>query len=218
MATTTLGLSEALQEYVRTMSVRESSVLKQLRQETATLSNAVMQISPEQGQFMSLLVKLMHAERAIELGTFTGYSSLCVAQALPERGRLIACDVSEEWTTIARKYWKLAGVLAKIDLRLGPAADTIKRVASEKIEFDFAFIDADKENYITYFNLLLPLIKKGGLIAIDNVLWSGRVADPSETENDTESIRAFNEFIKQIHEVEISMVPIGDGLTLAMKK
>ncbi|HEX9655977.1 MAG TPA: class I SAM-dependent methyltransferase [Bacteroidota bacterium] len=218
MATTTLGLSEALQEYVRTMSVRESSVLKQLRQETATLSNAVMQISPEQGQFMSLLVKLMHAERAIELGTFTGYSSLCVAQALPERGRLIACDVSEEWTTIARKYWKLAGVSAKIDLRLGPAADTIKRVASEKIEFDFAFIDADKENYITYFNLLLPLIKKGGLIAIDNVLWSGRVADPSETENDTESIRAFNEFIKQTHEVEISMVPIGDGLTLAMKK
>ena len=218
MATTTLGLSEALQEYVRTMSVRESSVLKQLRQETATLSNAVMQISPEQGQFMSLLVKLMHAERAIELGTFTGYSSLCVAQALPERGRLIACDVSEEWTTIARKYWKLAGVSAKIDLRLGPAADTIKRVASEKIEFDFAFIDADKENYITYFNLLLPLVKKGGLIAIDNVLWSGRVADPSETENDTESIRAFNEFIKQTHEVEISMVPIGDGLTLAMKK
>ena len=218
MATTTLGLSEALQEYVRAMSVRESSVLKQLRQETATLSNAVMQISPEQGQFMSLLVKLMHAERAIELGTFTGYSSLCVAQALPERGRLIACDVSEEWTTIARKYWKLAGVSAKIDLRLGPAADTIKRVASEKIEFDFAFIDADKENYITYFNLLLPLIKKGGLIAIDNVFWSGRVADPSETESDTESIRAFNEFIKQIHEVEISMVPIGDGLTLAMKK
>ncbi len=218
MSTTTLGLSKELQEYLRSISVRESSVLRQLREETASLSNSRMQISPEQGQFMSLLVKLMHAERAIELGTFTGYSSIWVAQSLPEQGRLIACDVSEEWTTIARKYWKIAGVSEKIDLRLGPAADSLKRIGSENIEFDFAFIDADKENYGTYFNLLLPLVRKGGLIAIDNVLWSGRVADPSEREKETEAIRAFNEFLRQNHAVEISMVPIGDGLTLAMKK
>jgi len=218
MSTKTFGLSEELQEYLRTISVRESSLLKQLREETSALPNSTMQISPEQGQFMSLLVKLMHAERAIELGTFTGYSSLCVAIALPERGKLIACDLNEDWTSIARKYWKMAGVTEKIDLRLGPAAESLKTIALEKIEFDFAFIDADKENYVTYFNLLLPLMRKGGLIAVDNVLWSGRVADLSEKEKNTESIRAFNEYIKQNREVEISMIPIGDGLTLAMKK
>jgi predicted O-methyltransferase YrrM len=201
------------------VSLRESSLLQRLRAETAQDEQANMQIAPEQGQFMALLLHLLGAEKVIEIGVYTGYSSLCTALALPAHGRLIACDVSEQWTRVARRYWEEAGVAHKIELRLAPAAETLAELlaAREAGTFDFAFIDADKTGYGQYYEACLKLLRPGGLIAIDNVLWNGDVADPAINDAETESIRAFNRKIHGDSRVEISLVPIADGLTLARK-
>src|SRR5579864_2988242 len=213
-------LTEETYQYLLSVSSRESEVLRRLREETAALPNAQMQISPDQGQFMALLVHLMRAKKTLEVGVFTGYSSLAVALALPADGRVVACDVNKEWTSIARRYWKDAGVAGKIDLRLAPASETLKSLlaAGGAGTFDFAFIDADKSNYDTYFELSLELLRVGGLIAIDNVLWSGRAADPKNQEPDTIAIRALNTKLHRDQRVTLSMVPIADGLTLALKR
>ena len=200
--------------------MREADVLRRLREETAPLPLARMQISPEQGQFMGLLMRLMEARMTIEVGVFTGYSSISVAMALPDDGKIIACDVSEEWTSIARRYWREAGVSSKIDLRLRPALETLDELLAEGRAgaFDFAFIDADKSNYSNYYERCLKLVRPGGLIAIDNVLWHGDVINPAKQDEDTQAIRAFNERVSADNRVWVSMLPISDGLTLAMKK
>jgi caffeoyl-CoA O-methyltransferase len=220
MTRKTLNLSDSLYEYLLETSLREPLILQQLRQETAGMSNARMQISPDQGQFMGLLIQLMGAHRALELGVFTGYSALCVALALPPQGQLIACDVSKEYTSIAQRYWQKAGVDHKIQLQLGPALRTLDQLLQEGQTgtFDFAFIDADKQNYDLYYERCLQLLRPGGLICIDNVLWSGRVADPEAQDASTEAIRALNHKIHQDGRVILSLVPIGDGLLLARKQ
>jgi predicted O-methyltransferase YrrM len=220
MANQTLGLATNLYAYLLANSLREAPVLAQLRQETASHPMAQMQIAPEQGQFMALLVQLMGARRTLEVGVFTGYSALAVALALPADGQVVACDVSEEYTAIARRYWQQAGVADKIDLRLGPAAETVAALIAngETGQFDFAFIDADKSGYDTYYEQTLQLVRPGGLIAIDNVLWSGRVADATVQDNRTGKIRALNAKIHQDDRVDLSLVPIADGLTLARKR
>lgn len=220
MTTKHLGLDLQLAEYLRSVSVREPDILAQLRQETAQQPMAIMQIVPEQGQFMALLVQLLGAKKTLEVGVFTGYSSLVVALALPPSGKIVACDISEEYTAIARRYWQQAGVADKIDLRIAPALDTLEQLLQEgqANTFDFAFIDADKSNYEKYYELALKLVRPGGLIAVDNVLWSGRVADPEEQDNRTNKIRDFNQKLYQDERVSISLVPIADGLTLAMKR
>lgn len=215
-----LGVPEHLYDYLLEVSLRESPLLKRLRQETAHYPLARMQISPEQGQFMSLLVRLIGARRAIEIGVFTGYSSICVATALPADGELIACDVSEEWTTMARRYWQEAEVAHKIALRLAPALDTLDALLRDGREnsFDFVFIDADKVNYRHYYERSLKLVRPGGLIVVDNVLWGGSVADPHDHEPNTVAIRAFNEALHRDERVDLSLLPVGDGLTLARKR
>nr|WP_290225936.1 class I SAM-dependent methyltransferase [Trichocoleus desertorum] len=220
MANKTLDLTNQLYDYLLSNSLREPELLTQLRQETAQHPMAQMQIAPEQGQFMALLVQLMGAKKTLEVGVFTGYSALVVALALPANGKIIACDVSEDYTAIARRYWQTAGVTDKIDLRIGPAVDTLDQLlaAGEAETFDFAFIDADKSNYWNYYERSLQLVRPGGLIAIDNVLWSGRVADPKVQDNRTESIRAFNAKLHQDDRITLSLVPIADGLTLALKR
>lgn len=220
MSNRTISLDDRLYQYLLDVSVREEDVLRRLREETAGQEKARMQISPEQGQFLRLLVKLLGAQRTLEVGVFTGYSSLCVALALPAQGRIVACDVSEAWTAIARRYWSEAGVDGKIDLRLAPARETLAElVASGQQEtFDFAFIDADKSNYAAYFEYCLTLLRPGGLIGVDNTLWSGRVIDSSDSSADTMAIREFNESLKADARIELSLVPIGDGLSLAMKR
>ena len=220
MATRTIDIDDRLYDYLIAHSVRDLPVLAELRAETAKHPKAGMQISPEQGQFMALLVELIGAKRTIEVGTFTGYSALVVALALPAEGRVIACDVSEEFTAMARRYWAKAGIANKIDLRLAPANETLDKLlaAGEAGRFDFAFIDADKENYVGYYERCLKLVRAGGLIAVDNVLWSGKVADPAVDGNDTRAIRALNDQLKSDERVSLSMVPIGDGLTLARKR
>ena len=217
MSNTTFSLPDDLRDYLLAVSLREAPVLQRLRERTAADSMSRMQIAPEQGQFMALLVQLMGARKALEIGVYTGYSALCVAGALPDDGRLVACDISEPWTTVAKDYWREAGVIDKIDLRLGPALATLDDLvrAGETGSFDFAFIDADKENYPAYYERVLQLLHPGGLIAIDNTLWSGSVIDPSNREPDTLAIRAFNEALHADNRVQISLVPIGDGLTLA---
>lgn len=219
MTNKSLGLSDRLYDYLVAVSVREPDVLTQLRQETASHPMSQMQIAPEQGQFMALLIQLLGAKKTLEIGVFTGYSALVVALALPEDGRVVACDVSEEYTAIARRYWAQAGVAHKIDLRLAPALETLDQLlaAGEANTFDFAFIDADKSGYDAYYERSLALVRSGGLIAIDNVLWSGRVADPTVTDNRTEKIRALNQKLHDDDRVSLSLVPIGDGLTLARK-
>jgi len=219
MASRTINLTDRVYKYLVDHSVRDQPVLKALRAETAKLPLSMMQISAEQGQFMALLVQLIGARRTIEVGTFTGYSALVVAQALPPGGKVIACDVSEEFTSIARRYWKKAKVDGKIDLRLAPATQTLDRLlaADGTARFDFAFIDADKNNYDAYYERCLKLVRRGGLIAIDNVLWGGEVANPKAKDKDTRAIRALNKKLKGDRRVAISMVPIGDGLTLARK-
>lgn len=214
-----LALSETLYNYLLDVSLQEPEVLKQLRKETATLPMRIMQIAPEQGQFMALLVKLIGAKKTLEVGVFTGYSTLVVALALPEDGKIIACDIDEQYTKIAQKYWQQAGVDRKIELRIAPALETLEQLIAEGQEntFDFAFIDADKRNYPNYYERALKLIRTGGLIAIDNVLWSGRVADSKDTDKRTISIREFNQKLHQDPRVNISLLPIADGLTLAMK-
>ena len=220
MANRTITLSDGLYDYLLDVSLREPDVLRRLREETAKIPAANMQIAPEQGQFMALLVELMGARKAIEVGTFTGYSSLSVALALPPDGRLVACDVSAEWTDVARRYWAEAGVADRIDLRLGPALETLDGLIGEGEAgtFDFAFIDADKAGYDAYYERILTLLRPGGLVSVDNVLWSGRVIDTAKQDSDTRAIRAFNEKIHADPRVSLSLVPIGDGLTLARKK
>ncbi len=216
----TLGLDDQLYNYLLSASLRELDILRQLRQETASHPRAMMQIAPEQGQFMALLTQMLGATKILEIGVFTGYSSLCVALALPPTGSIVACDVSEEYTAIARRYWQTAGVADKIDLRLAPALLTLDQllVAGQAETFDFAFIDADKENYDGYYERSLQLVRPGGLIAIDNVLWSGRVANPQDRDNSTLAIRAFNDKLHHDERVTMSLVPIADGLTLALKR
>lgn len=220
MSNKTLAVTDQLHEYLLSVSVRESDILRQLREETAQHPMAQMQIAPEQGQFMALLVKLIGATRALEIGVFTGYSSLVVALSLPPDGQLIACDVSEEYTAIARRYWQKADVAHKIDLRIAPAVETLDQLLADgqANQFDFVFIDADKSGYDAYYERSLQLVQPGGLIAIDNVLWSGRVADPNETDNRTAKIRAFNQKLYTDERVDLSLVPIADGLTLARKR
>ena len=220
MSRDTLGLSETLQAYVRKVGFREDADLAALREETAKLPMARMQISPEQGQFMALLVELIGARKTFEVGTFTGYSAMAVAKAMGPEGRVVALDVSEEFTAVGRKHWAKAKIAERIDLRLAPAADSLKAMiaAGESASYDFAFIDADKTGYDTYYEYALKLLRSGGLIAIDNVLWSGAVADPADTFADTKALRALNEKVVADERVTMCLVPIGDGLTLARKR
>jgi caffeoyl-CoA O-methyltransferase len=220
MSSRTFTLSDALYDYLVSVSLRETDVLRRLRKETAALPRGHMQIAPEQGQFMALLVRLAGARRCLEVGVFTGYSTLCVAAALPPEGRVIACDVNETWTAIARRYWREAGVADRIELYLAPALETFDRLLAERqaSSFDFVFIDADKPNYWNYFERGFELLRPGGIIAVDNTLWYGRVADPSNRDEDTEAIRVFNQRLHDDARVDLSLVPIGDGMTLATKR
>lgn len=215
-----IGLSTALHDYLLSVSLREPDVLRQLRDETQNHPSGMMQITADQGQFLSLLVQLIEATKTLEVGVFTGYSALSVALALPADGKVVACDISEEYTAIARRYWEKAGVADKIDLQIAPALETLDRLLAEgqANSFDFAFIDADKENYWRYYERSLQLVRPGGLIAVDNVLWSGSVIDPAARDASTEAIRAFNQKIHHDERVTLSMLPLSDGLTLAFKK
>lgn len=221
MSTQILNLTENLYSYLLSVGVRDSELLQQLREENAQHPRSVMQIAPEQGQLMGLLVQLLGVKKALEVGVFTGYSSLVVAMALPEDGQLIACDISDEYTAMARKYWAQAGVAHKVDLRIAPALETLDQLIAEghSNSFDFAFIDADKSNYDHYYERALQLVRVGGLIAVDNVLWSGQVAEPmDQQDNRTKRIHALNEKIHGDGRVSMSLVPIADGLMLAMKR
>ena len=220
MTRRTSHLSEELYTYLLDISLRELPVMRRLREETASMEQANMQIGPEQSQFMALLVELIGARSVLEVGTFTGYSALAMAVALPENGALVACDVSEEWTAIGRRYWEEAGVAHKIELRLAPALETLDALLAEgnAETFDFAFIDADKEGYDAYYERALELVRLGGLIALDNTLWEGKVADPAVTDVDTEAIRAINAKLALDERVTLSLIPVGDGLTLARKR
>jgi len=211
---------EDIRRYLLSVSLREPPTLLRLREETDRSERAGWEVSPEQGQFLALLVQSMGARQIIEIGVFAGYSALWLALALPEDGRIIACEISEQYTPIARRFWKEAGVEHKIGLRIGPALDTLRGLLSEgqRGRFDFAFIDADKTNNDAYYECALELLRPGGMIAVDNVLWSGRVLDAQSTEPDTVAVRAFNQKILSDPRVSISMVPIGDGLTLALKR
>jgi caffeoyl-CoA O-methyltransferase len=216
----TLGLGEALFDYVARHGAREHPVLADLRAATRPMRHAGMQIGPDQGAFMAMLVKLLHAKRTIEVGVFTGYSSLAVALALPEDGRIVACDVSEEWTRVAREHWKKAGVDHKIDLRLAPALETLDALiaSGERGRFDFAFVDADKANYAAYYERCLALVRAGGVVAFDNTLWNGAVIDPEANDADTVAIRALNDALHGDERVDVAMLTVGDGLTLALKR
>ena len=219
MSVKTIGVSDALHAYILGTYVKESPILAALREETARLSEANMQISPEQGQLMSLLTRLIGARRVIEIGVFTGYSSICVANELPDDGLLIACDISTEWTGIAEQYWEKANVRKNIDLRIAPATESIQNLQSEfgPESFDLAFIDADKKNYLNYYEGCLELIRPGGLILIDNTLWGGDVVDEQVTDEDTASIRRLNDLVGNDPRVHACLLTVGDGLTLAMK-
>lgn len=219
MTRKTLTLTPELYDYLLAVSLREPRLLRRLREETSALKMANMQISPEQGQFMALLVELMGARNIIEIGTFTGYSALCMALAMPDDGRLICCDISDEWTAIARRFWQEAGIEDRIRLRLAPAQATLQQLIEqgETGRFDLVFIDADKENYLVYYELCLQLLRPGGLLLADNTLWGGTVADPADTSVDTEAIRRFNETLYQDDRISLSLLPVGDGLTLARK-
>jgi len=215
----TLSIDDRVYDYLLSVSLEESELLRELRAETAGIEFAEMQVSPEQGQFMALPVKLSGARRALEVGTFTGYSSICIASALPEDGRLVCCDDSERWTTMARKYWQRAGLEDRIELRLQTAESTLRQLldGDHAETFDFIFIDADKQNYPQYYEACMRLLRRGGLLAVDNTLWSGSVADLDNMEPDTCAIRRFNNMVKQDDRVIKSLVPIGDGLTLVYK-
>jgi predicted O-methyltransferase YrrM len=219
MSNQSIGLDDRLSTYLRSVGVREPEVLQQLRSHNAEYPQGHMQICPEQGQFMAMLVKLVAAKYILEVGVFTGYSSLVMALAMPEDGRMVACDVSVEATDVARKYWQQAGVAHKIDLRIAPALDTLQGLltAGAGGQFDLAFIDADKANYPEYYELCLELVRSGGVILIDNVLWYGRVADPDVTDKRTSILRDLNRKIYQDQRVELVMLPIGDGMTVVRK-
>jgi predicted O-methyltransferase YrrM len=220
MSSKMITMSDELYAYLHRTSLREPEILARLREETSRVPMSGMQISPEQGQFMRLLVKALGIRRAIEIGVYTGYSSLSVALAMPDDGRIIACDISEEWTSIAQRYWKEAGVDHKIELRLAPAAETLDILIENNLDnsFDFAFIDADKTGYKIYYERALVLLRPGGLIAVDNTLWNGSVADINDQTDDTRAIRELNELIRADERVDMSQLPIGDGLTLALKR
>jgi predicted O-methyltransferase YrrM len=220
MSRDTLPLTPELNDYVRAVSVRETPIQQRLREETAAHPQARMQLAPEQAQLLQLLVRALGARRTIEVGVFTGYSALAVALVLPAEGRIVACDVSEEYTATARRYWQEAGVASKIDLRIAPAIETLDGLIAggESGRFDFAFIDADKAGYINYYERALTLVRAGGLVVADNVLRGGKVIDQTVVEADTEGIRAFNRHVHADARVEISLVPTGDGMMLALKK
>ncbi len=206
-------------DYLRRHSLREPPILERLRRETAAHPRARMQITPEHGQFLALLVRLMGAQRALEIGVFTGYSSLAAALAMGPGGKIVACDISEEYTAVARRYWQEAGVDSMIDLRIAPALDTLRALqARGENNFDFVFIDADKTNYLNYYESALGLLRPGGLIMVDNVLWSGRVADEREQDEDTMALREFNDKLHRDPRIDLSMIPLGDGVTLARKR
>ena len=220
MSSSTIGLNNELRKYMLDVSFKDDKISRQLREETLTLKEAQMQISPEQGALLSILTKILNAKKTLDIGVFTGYSSLVVAREIPNDGLVVACDTSIEWTSIAKKYWKLAGVDNKVDLHLAPAIETLEKLIEDgqASTYDLSFIDADKINYQSYYEYSLTLVKPGGIIAVDNVLWSGQVIDESDSEPATRAIRSFNEKLYQDDRVSISMVPIGDGLTLAYKK
>jgi caffeoyl-CoA O-methyltransferase len=220
MSRRTIQIDDRLYDYLLEVSVREPPVLAKLREETAKHAFGGMQISPEQGQFMRLFVEVLGVRRALEVGVFTGYSSTSVALAMPPDGKLVACDLSDEFTQVARRYWKEAGVADKIELRLGPGVETLNALITSGASgtFDFAFVDADKENYVAYYEECLKLVRPGGVLAFDNVLWDGRVADPKDQSVSTVAIRALNDALAKDERVTLSLVPIGDGLTLARKR
>jgi caffeoyl-CoA O-methyltransferase len=215
-----IQITPALADYVLAHSLREPKPLQRLREETAKIPMGGMQISPAQGQFMQLLVRLTGATRYLEIGTFTGYSSLAVALAMPPEGRLVCCDTSEKWTAVARRYWKKAGVADKVELRLAPASETLDALlgAGGAGTFDLAFIDADKTNYDVYYERALALLRRNGLVLIDNVLWGGSVADRRKNDPDTAALKALNRKIHRDERVDLSLLPLGDGLTLARKR
>ena len=219
MSTKTINIDEKLYEYLLNNSLREPKLLKKLREETALMPSGLMQISPEQGQFMGLLVRLIGIRRILEIGVFTGYSSLAMALALPEDGTIAACDISEEYTRTARKYWKEANVDTRIQLKIGPAIDKLQELSQDdKLEpFDLVFIDADKGNYSNYYEAGFSLLRKGGLILVDNVLWSGKDAGRDNRE-DMDAIREFNQKLHEDDRSDLSLLPIGDGLTFARKR
>jgi O-methyltransferase len=211
---------DMIEEYIGEAVTRETPLQRRLRAETAKLPEARMQIGPDQGALFALLVRLMGVRRALEIGTFTGYSALSVASALPADGKLIACDISDQWTRIARHYWAEAGLANRIELRLGPAAETLAALQRElgASSFDFAFIDADKESLDTYYEACLTLVRSGGLIAVDNVLWHGAVVDASATDEETEAIRALNRKVRDDDRVEMCLLTVGDGILLVRKR
>lgn len=219
MTNKTITLTDALYEYLLRVSLREPEVLRRLREETARMADANMQIAPEQGQFMGLLARLTGARRALEIGTFTGYSALSVALQLPADGRLIACDISTEWTAVARRYFEAAGVADRIELRIAPALQTLDDLLAcgAAGSIDMVFIDADKENYLHYYERALRLLRTGGLIVVDNVLWDGKVADPAASDSATAALRAFNARLRTDERVMLSMLAVADGITLALK-
>ena len=212
-------LPDKVARYIQEHSVREPEILRELRAATASVPHSGMQIGADQGQFMALLVKLMGAKRCLEIGTYTGYSALAVALALPKDGSIVCCDVSEEWTAVGKPFWKKAGVEKKIDLRIGPALRTLDELLKrQKQSFDFVFIDADKQNYINYYERCLELLRRGGLIAVDNVLWSGDVANEKTRDQLALALRKFNDHVYKDERVELALLSIGDGVTLALKK
>lgn len=220
MAGKTTFIDQKILQYIAGHSLRESALMAELRAETALLAEARMQITAEQGQFFSLLIQATGAKSCLEIGTFTGYSALSVALALPDDGRLVCCDVSEEWTAVGKRYWQRAGVAHKIELRIAPALETLDTLLSngEAGKFDFAFIDADKSNYDAYYERCLKLTRTGGLIVFDNTLWSGAVADASDQSKDTRALRAINDKLHHDERISLSLLPFADGLTLALKR
>jgi O-methyltransferase len=220
MSSKTLFMPDRVHAYVVAHSVRETAAQRALRVATSRIPGAGMQISPEQGALMQVLVRMLGVKRYLEIGTFTGYSALCVALAMPAGGRLVCCDLSEEWTSLARKFWRKARVDSKIELRLAPALETLDALLREGQagRYDLAFIDADKRNYQNYFDRCMRLVRRGGVIAIDNTLWSGHVADLRRRDPDTRAIRSFNQRLHRDKRIDVALVPIGDGLTLAYKR
>jgi predicted O-methyltransferase YrrM len=220
MSNRTIQVDDKLYAYILEKSLREPEVLRRLREETARMPEHNMQIAPDQGQFMQMLVRMLGARRCIEVGVFTGYSSLAVALALPADGLIVACDVSAEYTKIAQRYWREAGVAARIQLKIAPALQTLDALVAGggAGSFDFAFVDADKTSYAAYYERLLTLLRPGGVIAVDNVLWNGAVLDAADTSESTRAIRAFNDQLARDERIDLSLVPIGDGVTLARKR
>lgn len=219
MSNRSIGLDAALQDYILRETIREPELLAELRAETAKLPRPGLQIAPEQGRFMALLAQLTGARRYLEIGTFTGYSALCIALAMPADSHTLACDISKEWTDIARRYWQRAGVAERMELRLAPAQETLDALLAEgqASSFDLAFIDADKAGYQAYLERCLELVRPGGLIMIDNTLWSGKLVDERIQDEDTVSMRDFNRRLRERSDVEVAMVPVGDGLTLVWR-